>query len=122
MAEHSEASEILRALWARIDAQDWDGMAGLLDPHLRARYVHTGETFDPGELVRLNREYPGRWHATVEDIVGTGQRAVSRTRVSNGQQTYHVASFVTVRDGMIADLVEVWADSGASPPPGSRPS
>ncbi len=108
MAERSEASEILRELWARIDAQDWDGLAGLLDPRLQARYTHTGEIFDADGLVRVNREYPGRWHADVEDVVGAGERAASRARVSDGQQTYHVASFATVR----ADGSPTWSRSG----------
>ena len=120
MAENSEASAVLRELWARIDAQDWEGLAGLLDPGLTAHYTHTGENFSPDELVRLNREYPGRWHVDVEDVVGEGDRAVSRARVSDGTQTHHVASFATVRGGLVTELVEVWAESGV-PAPADRP-
>jgi SnoaL-like domain len=120
MTESSEASETLQEFWARIDAQDWDGLAALLDPGLRAHYSHTGENFDAEGIVHLNREYPGRWHATIEDLVGAGDRAVSRVRVSDGQQTYHVASFATVRSGRIAGLVEVWAESGQAPPAARR--
>jgi SnoaL-like domain len=116
MAENSEASAVLRELWARIDAQDWDGLAALLDPRLTAHYTHTGENFGPGELVRLNREYPGRWHVDVEDVVGEGARAVSRARVSDGTQTHHVASFATVRGGLVTELVEVWAESSVAAP------
>jgi hypothetical protein len=116
MAENSEASEILRELWARIDAQDWDGLAGLLDPRLAAHYTHTGENFGADELVRLNREYPGRWHVDAEDVVGEGERAVSRARVSDGTETYHVASFATASGGLVTELVEVWAESGMPAP------
>ncbi|HEY3732830.1 MAG TPA: nuclear transport factor 2 family protein [Streptosporangiaceae bacterium] len=121
MAEHSGAGEILRELWARIDAQDWDGLAALLDPGLQVRYTETGEVFDADGFVGVNREYPGRWHADVEDVVGAGERAVSRTRVSDGQQTFHVASFVTVRGGLITNLVEVWSESGQLPAADRRP-
>jgi ketosteroid isomerase-like protein len=121
MPERDQPTEILREYWARIDARDWDGLAQMLDPHLRAHYTHTGEDFDADGLVRFNREYAGEWRATVEEIVGTGDRAVSRARVSNGQQAYHVASFATVQRGRIARLVEVWAESG-QPPPSDRRS
>ncbi|HEY1324132.1 MAG TPA: nuclear transport factor 2 family protein [Streptosporangiaceae bacterium] len=120
MAEHSEATEILREMWARIDARDWDGLGGLLDPGLVVQYTQTGETFDSAGFVRVNREYPGRWYVTVEDVVGDGERAVCRARVTDGQQTYHVASFAIVRGGRITDMVEVWSESGQEPPPGRR--
>lgn len=116
MAVHSEASGTLRELWARIGARDWEGLGGLLDPVLVVQYTHTGETFDPAGFVRLNREYPGRWYVTVEDVVGDGERAVSRARLTDGQQTYHVASFATVRGGRITGLVEVWSESGLAAP------
>jgi hypothetical protein len=120
VAGQAEAAEVLREMWARIDAQDWDGMAGLLDPRLEVRYTDTGETFDPAAFVRLNREYPGRWHVDVEDVVGAGDRAVSRARVSDGQETFHVASFATVRGGRVTGLVEVWSETGVAPPDGRR--
>lgn len=91
MTGDNDAGRILRQMWDRIDAQDWDGMAKLFDPHLRASYVHTGEVFDASALVSVNRDYPGRWHVTVEDLVASGGRAVSRARVSDGTETYHRA-------------------------------
>lgn len=120
MTEHSEAAGVLREMWARIDARDWEGLGGLLDPGLVVNYTQTGETFDPAGFVRVNSEYPGRWHVAVEDVVGGGERAVSRARLSDGQQTYHVASFATVRGGHITDMVEVWSETGLAPPPGRR--
>jgi hypothetical protein len=112
----TDAEDVLRQLWARIDEQDWDGMATLLDPGLRASYVHTGETFDAAGLVHFNREYPGNWRATVEELVVSGDRAVSRTRVSDGRQTFYAASFATVRAGLVVDLVEVWTGPVGPPP------
>ncbi len=120
MTGKGDAGEVLRELWARIGTQDWDGMADLLDPRMQARYTHTGEIFGAGALVRLNRDYPGKWRADVEAIVDAGDRAVSRARVYDGQQAYHVASFATVGGGKITDLVEVWAEDGQSPPPDRR--
>ncbi len=115
-ASMTDAEDVLRQLWARIDEQDWDGMATLLDPGLRAEYVHTGETFDAAALVRFNREYPGSWRASVEELVATGDKAVSRTRVSGGGRTFYAASFATVQAGRIVHLVEVWTGPVGPPP------
>jgi hypothetical protein len=52
--------------------------------------------------------------------VGEGARAASRARVSDGTQTYHVASFATVRGGLVTELTEVWAESGGPAPADRR--
>jgi hypothetical protein len=120
MAEHHEAVRVLSDLWELTDTQQWDKIPDLLDPAVQIRYVHTGEEMDAESYVRLNREYPGRWHAAVHDMVGDDDRAVSRTRVYDGDQTFWVASFATTRNGRIIELVEVWTDAGQQPP--DRPS
>jgi hypothetical protein len=117
MTKQSEAVRVLGDLWAMTDAQQWDKIPDLLDPAVQVRYVHTGEVLDRGSYVRLNREYPGRWHVAVHDMVGDGDRAASCARIYDGEQTFWVASFATTRDGRITEMVEVWTDDGQQPPP-----
>jgi hypothetical protein len=121
MAEHREAVRVLEDLWAMMDVQQWDKIPDLLDPALQVRYVHTGEVMDAESYVRLNRDYPGRWRAAVSDLVGSGDRAASCTRIYDDEQTFWVASFATIRNGRITDMVEVWTEAGQQPPP-NRPS
>jgi SnoaL-like domain len=121
MAEHYEAVRVLEDLWELIETQQWAKIPDLLDPAAQVRYVHTGEVMDAESYVRLNRDYPGRWHAAVHDMVGDGDRAVSCTRVYDGEQTFWATSFATTRNGRITELLEVWTDAGQQPPP-SRPS
>jgi len=116
MAEHYESVRVLHDLWEMIETQQWDKIPDLLDPAVRVRYVHTGEVMDVGSYVRLNRDYPGRWHAEVHEMVGDGDRAASCTRIYDGEQTFWVASFATTRDGRITELVEVWTEAGQQPP------
>jgi SnoaL-like domain len=107
---------------ALLDARDWDRLPGILAEGFVAHLVHTGETFDRDGFVALNRDYPIVVRFIVEDMVAAGDRAVLRARVTDGTQTWHVASFATVDDeDRLSDLVEVWAD-GASRPPAHRPS
>lgn len=117
MAEHGEAVRVLSDLWEMIETQEWDKIPDLLDPAVQVRYVHTGELLDAESYVQLNRDYPGRWHAAVHDMVGDGDRAVSCTRIYDGDLTFWVASFATSRNGRITELVEVWTEAGQQPPP-----
>jgi hypothetical protein len=119
------AARLLLRFSDRIDAQDWDGLSALLAPDFRARYVHTGETFDRDSFVALNRDYPGSWRFEHEDVVDAGDRGVLRARVSDATgasgDVYHVATFATAGpDGLLHEVVEVWADEVAEPPAQGR--
>jgi hypothetical protein len=104
-----------------IDARDWARLRGVLAEDFTARFVHTGETFDREGFVALNRDYPIVVRFLVEDLVADDDRAVLRARVTDGSDTWHVASFATVGpDGLLTELVEVWAEVSA-PDPDRRP-
>jgi len=118
------AEELLRELCTRIDAHSWDTLGTLLHADFVCRYVHTGEMLGADDWVRLNAEYPGFERLELLDVVASGNRAVGRARIVGGShgstEEFGVASFITERDGLIAELTEVWADVGAEPPEGTR--
>ena len=123
MSENAE--QILRNFWDRINQRDWAGLGRLLAPGLQTRYLHTDELIDGAEaFVRLNAEYPGRWRATVLDLVAAGDRAVSSARVEaeGGGETHFVTSFATVSGGLVTELTELWAEAGQEVPPDRRPA
>ena len=108
-----------------IDGRRWDDLPALLHRDFCCRYVHTGETFDRDTWVRLNAEYPGFQHFVLEDCLGEGNRAAGRAHVtgeSDGQvQHFEVATFITLREGVIGDMTEVWTDVNEVAPIGTRP-
>lgn len=120
-----DAEELLRDLCARIDAKSWTTLAELLHSDFVCSYVHTGETMNAAEWVRLNADYPGFERLELLDLVASGDRAVGRARIVGGPggptQEFQVASFITARAGLIAELTEVWTDVGEAPPPEARP-
>ncbi|MDR7251463.1 RimJ/RimL family protein N-acetyltransferase/ketosteroid isomerase-like protein [Nocardioides sp. BE266] len=121
-----DAATLLTRLAEVIDAHDWDGLPALLHDDFTCRLVHTGEVFDRDGWVRLNADYPGFQRMHVEDLVADGDRGVLRARVigtdSDGRDLlFAVASFVTVRDDLVVELTEVWADVGQQAPEGTRP-
>lgn len=108
-----------------IDGHRWDDLPRLLDPGFTCRYVHTGETFDGEAWVRLNAGYPGFQNFRLEDCVAEQDRAAGRAHVTSladgREQHFEVATFITVRDGLIVDMTEVWTDVDQAPPEGARP-
>ena len=121
-----DAATLLARLAAVIDAHDWDGLPDLLHPEFTCRLVHTGEVFDKEQWVRFNADYPGFERMHVEDLVADGDRGVLRAKVvgrgeAGEELVFAVASFATVRDDLLVELVEVWADVGQDAPTGTRP-
>lgn len=120
-----DTAALLTRLAAVIDAHDWDGLPDLLHPGFTCRLAHTGEVFDKEQWVRFNADYPGFERMLVEDLVTDGERGVLRaTVVGRGQAgeelVFAVASFASTKDGLISELVEVWADVDQEPPAGTR--
>lgn len=120
------AATLLTRLAAVIDAHDWAGLHVLLHADFRCRLVHTGEVFDRDQWVRLNADYPGFQRLVLEDLVAHGDRGVLRARVigtsdSGEDLVFAVASFATLRDGLLVELTEVWTDVDQPAPPGTRP-
>ena len=122
-----DAATLLARLATVIDAHDWERLPDLLHDDFACRLVHTGEVFDRDAWVRLNADYPGFQRMHVEDLVADRDRGVLRARVigtgADGEDVeFAVASFATVRDGLLVELVEVWADVDQQPPAGTRPA
>lgn len=121
-----DAATLLTRLGTVIDTHDWAALPGVLHPDFTCRLVHTGEVFDRDAWVRFNADYPGFDRMHVEDLVADGDRGVLRARVTgtgtaSERVEFAVASFATVRDGLLVELVEVWADVDQQPPAGTRP-
>jgi hypothetical protein len=118
------AREVMERLADVIDGHRWDELPSLLDPGFTCRYVHTGEAFDADAWVRLNAEYPGFQNFRLEDCVADGERAAGRAHVTgmSGDELQHfeVATFITVRDGLIVEMTEVWTDVDQVAPEGTR--
>lgn len=121
-----DARTLLTRLAEVIDAHDWDTLPTLLHPDFTCRLVHTGEVFDRDGWVRFNAGYPGFQRLVTHDLVAAGDRAVLRATVTGtgatgATEAFALASFATVRDGLVAELVEVWADVDQEAPEGTRP-
>lgn len=120
-----DATQALTDLMRAIDERRWPDLSGYLHPDFRCRYVHTGETFDRDQWVRLNTEYPGFDHLLVQEVLGESNAAACRshvTAVAEGElEHFECATFVRLTDGLIHEMTEVWTGVAQSAPDGTRP-
>ncbi|GLW12555.1 hypothetical protein Misp01_76830 [Microtetraspora sp. NBRC 13810] len=114
-----EPSEIVQALWDRMQARDWAGLGELLAADLVVEWPVSGEWITGrDDYVRVNAEYPEGWSIKVLRIVAGGQEVVSEVEVPHDSAGLHrVASFWTVRDGLITRGREYWTMPGSDPSP-----
>ena len=114
-------AEVVRALWERMEARDWDGARATLADGYTATWPASGEIFPSADaFVAMNRAYPEGWHITVDEIVAEGDRVAARVRVTQGDELFHCLSFAVVEDGLIARSLDHWVDDAGDPAPDWR--
>ncbi|MFC7963314.1 nuclear transport factor 2 family protein [Streptomyces cinereoruber] len=118
----TEASDVVGALWDRMQARDRDGLAALLAEDAVVEWPVSGERITGrDDYVAVNREYPEGWSVRVLRIVAGDGEAVSGVEVPHeGVGTFRAVSFWTVRDGRIVRGTEYWTSPGADPRPAWR--
>jgi ketosteroid isomerase-like protein len=114
-----ESSKVIEALWDRIQARDWDGVAGLIAEDAVIEWPVSGERIvGRDNFVAVNREYPEGWSIRVLTIVADGGEVVSEVEVPHeGVGVFRAVSLWTVRDGRIVGGREYWTSLGADPRP-----
>ena len=111
-------AEVVRQVWERIDARDWDGFAALLAEDVRLEYPHTGERFSGRRtLVAINAEYPDGWSIYVLRILADGDTVVSEVSVPMDGVESRAVTIWTVRDGLVAEAIEYWTTAGGDDAP-----
>ncbi|GAA2131817.1 nuclear transport factor 2 family protein [Streptomyces synnematoformans] len=114
-----EPSEIIQALWDRMQARDWSGVGELLAADVVVEWPVSGERITGRDnYVGVNAEYPEGWSIRVLRIVAAGEEVVSEVEVPHETMGVHrVASFWTVRSGRVVAAREYWNELGSDPAP-----
>ena len=111
-------TEVVREIWARIDARDWDGFAALLAEDVTLDYPHSGERFTGrANLVAINAEFPTGWSIYVLRILAAGNTVVSEVSVPMDGVESRAVTIWTVRDGLVAEATEYWVTAGGDDAP-----
>ena len=81
------------------------------------RWHCTNENFTVDEFIQANCEYPGQWDGHIErteylhDLIITVVHVFS----SNHSLSFHVVSFIKLKDQLIMSIDEYWGDDGMAP-------
>lgn len=105
------------AFWKAVLAQIADEIPQYFTEDGIVNWHCTNERFTVAEFVRANCEYPGDWDGEVERVCEIAEGLVTVTKVypKDKSASFHVTSFLTLRDGKIARMDEYWADDGPAP-------
>src|SRR5258708_16387826 len=92
LMEPSEPSEVVRALWNRIQDRDWVGVGELVAEHAVIDWPASRERITGrGNFVAVNREYPEGWSIHVLRVVAEDDQVVSDVEVPHsGLGTFRV--------------------------------
>jgi ketosteroid isomerase-like protein len=117
-----DAKGVIEAYWARTEARDWCGVAELLAEDAVVEWPDTAERFAGREAyVGMNKVYPEGWSVRVLRVVADHDhpdQVVSEVEVpQKGVGVFRVASFWTVREGLIVRGTEYWTTVGGESPP-----
>ena len=77
----------------------------------------TNEHFTVEEYIQANCEYPGTWDGTIERIEQIGDLIITAVNVYSVDRTssFHVVSFIKLKDDKIIAMDEYWGDDGSPP-------
>ena len=77
----------------------------------------TNEHFTVEEYIQADCEYPGTWDGTIERIEQTDDLIITAVNVYSTDKTtsFHVVSFIKLKDDKIIAMDEYWGDDGVPP-------
>ena len=77
----------------------------------------TNEVFTLYEYIKANCEYPGNWNGEIERIEENENTIILACQVfsTDNSESFHVVSFIHLKDGLIIKMGEYWSDDGLAP-------
>lgn len=77
----------------------------------------TNEQFNLDEFITANCEYPGDWDGVVERVEIQNDLTITVTKVypKDRSSSFHVTSFIKIKNDKIISMDEYWADDGKAP-------
>ena len=105
------------SFWKDILEQNRDLLTSYFYPDAVIRWHCTNELFSVSEFIRANCDYPGDWDGTIERVEENGNHVVTVVNVSpkDHSASFHVVSFLELKDDKVLTLDEYWADDGDAP-------
>lgn len=103
--------------WTAVLTQNADAMFSFFSSNAWINWHNTNEHFSVKEFIFANCKYPGKWEGEIERILFWDELVITVVRVYALEQdlSFHVTSFMEVKDGKITAIDEYWGDDGEAP-------
>uniref|UniRef100_A0AAU2JRK4 Nuclear transport factor 2 family protein n=1 Tax=Streptomyces sp. NBC_00049 TaxID=2903617 RepID=A0AAU2JRK4_9ACTN len=114
-----EPLEVVARLWERIEARDWDGVAGLIAEDAVIEWPVSGERIvGRANFIAVNSD-DDTDERPVEllRILADGNLVVTEVEIPQDHVVYRAVSLWTVRDGEVVGAREYWTSPGQDPAP-----
>ena len=107
----------LKRYWKATLEQRAEEMSSYFHKDAYINWHNTNEHFTVSEFIKANCEYPGKWDGEIERIVEKENLIITVVHVFSidKKSSFHVTSFIQVRDEKIESIDEYWGDDGAPP-------
>lgn len=103
--------------WKDILKQDAEALKSYFDKEAGIKWHNTNESFNVEEFIKVNCEYPGDWDGEVERIEVIGKLIITVAHVwsKDKSMSFHVTSFIRLKNEKIISMDEYWGDDGLPP-------
>jgi len=106
-----------RSFYEYVIRQDAEHLQNYFCEDAVVKWVCTGEEFTANEYIKFNCSYPNSWDGEIEKIETIGDKVIIAAKVyaKDGSASFHVVSFIKLRDGLISEMEEYWGEDGDVP-------
>ncbi|MFI8391281.1 nuclear transport factor 2 family protein [Streptomyces sp. NPDC085540] len=115
-----EPLKVVAQLWERIEARDWDGVAGLIAEDAVIEWPVSGERIvGRANFIAVNSDdgYADERSVELLRILADGNLVVTEVEIPQDHVVYRAVSLWSVRDGEIVGAREYWTSPGQDPAP-----
>ena len=107
----------INQFWTDVLNQDAKALESYFHEDAFINWHCTNEHFTAAEFIRANCEYPGNWTGEIEKKYVLDDTIITATHVysKDSSLSFHVVSFIKVKDDKIISVDEYWGDDGVAP-------
>lgn len=109
--------EFIYDYWDSVLGQKKDSLRHFFHSDAYVNWHNTNEHFTVDDFIRANCEYPGKWAGKIERIEHIEDLIITVTNVysKDNKLSFHVTSFIMIKNGLISSIDEYWGDDGTAP-------
>lgn len=107
----------IQHFWEVTLQQNADAMKEFFTFDAWVKWHNTNELFTVEEFIQANCEYPNQWDGDIERVEKIDDLIITVVHVFSTNQplSFHVTSFIKLKDDKIASIDEYWGDDGTAP-------